>query len=82
MTVVAVNVYPGAGLDSWTQYWRAVGGGEVVYAQDTRREAVRALQVRSAGATVVIDGTGHEVWRDSSATAYETLRAAVERALP
>jgi len=81
VTVVAVNIFPAAGLDHWTQYWKSVGGGDVVYAQDTRREAIRALQVRFAGATVVIDRQGREVWRDNSATDYETLKAAVERAL-
>jgi hypothetical protein len=78
---VAVNIYPAAGLDYWTQYWRSVGGGDVVYAQDTHREAIRALQVRFAGATVVLDGAGREVWRDNSATDYDTLKTAVERAL-
>jgi hypothetical protein len=79
--VVAVNIFPAAALDSWTRYWKSVGGGDVVYAQDTRREAVRALEVRSAGATVVLDRQGREVWRDHSATDYETLKSAVEQAL-
>jgi hypothetical protein len=78
---VAINIFPDLGLERWARYWRSVGGGEVVYAQDTRREAVRAFRVRAAGSTIVLDRQGREVYRDSSATDYETLKAAVERAL-
>jgi hypothetical protein len=78
---VAINIVPETGLEQWAEYWRSVGGGDVVYAQDTRREAVRAFRIRSAGSTIILDRKGREVYRDSSATDYETLKAAVERAL-
>ncbi len=81
VTVVAVNIFPAAGLDYWAQYWKAAGGDDVVLAQDTSREAMLALKVRFAGATIVIDRQGREVWRDDDDTDYETLKAAVERAL-
>ena len=81
LEVIAVNLLLSAPLDYWRQYWRRVGGGDVVYAQDTRREAVRALQIQTAGATVVIDRQGRIVWRDLYATPYEQLQAAVEKAL-
>ena len=79
--VIAVNLLISAPLDYWRQYWLGVGGGDVVYAQDTRREAVRTLEIRTAGATVVINGKGQIVWRDLYATTYETLKEAVEKAL-
>ncbi len=81
LKVVAVNVFPQIALQRWADYWRRAGGGDVVYAQDTRREAIRTLDVQTAGATVVLDREGRVVFSDRFATAYETLKDAVERAL-
>lgn len=80
--MVAVNVMPGAGLARWREYWREAGGGTaVLYAQDSRREAVRALGIRSPGATVVLDRRGRVIFRDASATGYDALKRAVTEAL-
>ncbi|MCZ6474231.1 MAG: hypothetical protein O6934_12395 [SAR324 cluster bacterium] len=81
LEVIAVNLLLSAPLEYWRQYWRRVGGGDVVYAQDTRREAVRELRIQTAGATVVIDRQGRIVWRDLYASPYVELQAAVEKAL-
>jgi len=53
----------------------------VIYAQDRRREAMRALDIQTAGATVVISKQGRVVFRDRAATRYEVLKKAVEAAL-
>ncbi len=79
--VIAVNLLLGAPLDYWRDYWQKAGGGEVIYAQDTRREAIRTLGIQTAGATVVINKKGQIVWRDLQATSYETLKEAVEKTL-
>lgn len=79
--VVAVNIFAAAGLAYWKEYWQMAGGGNVIYAQDTRHEAMRALKVRYSGSTIVLNRNGREVYRDQSATDYETLKAAVEKAL-
>lgn len=79
--MIAVNLLVSAPLDYWRQYWRGVGGGDVVYAQDTRMEAVRALRIQTAGATVVINRKGRIVFRDLYATPYEQLKEAVQKAL-
>lgn len=79
--VIAVNLLISAPLDYWREYWQKVGGGDVIYAQDTRREAIRTLGIQTAGATVVINGKGRIIWRDLYATTYETLKEAVEQAL-
>ncbi len=79
--MIAENIFAGAGLAYWEEYWRGVGGGDVIYAQDTRHQLIRALGVRTAGSTIVIDRNGREVYRDFSATDYETLKTAVEGAL-
>lgn len=81
VVVIAVNIFTGAGLAYWEEYWRGVGGGDVIYAQDTRHQATTALSVRTAGSTIVIDRNGREVYRDFSATDYATLKTAVEGAL-
>ena len=78
--VIAINIFPSASLAEWKDYWQRAGGGDVIFAQDTRHEAMRALEIRSAGATVVVDREGREVYRDGSATAYHVLKAAVEKA--
>lgn len=79
--VIAVNLLPSAPLEYWRDFWRKFGGGDVTYAQDTRREAIRTLNIRTSGATVVINRKGQIVWRDLQATDYETLKEAVEKAL-
>lgn len=79
--MVAVNIYTAAGLPYWKQYWQELGGGDVIFAQDTRREAIRGLNIRTAGATVIIDRKGHIVFRDLSATEYDDLKEGVEKAL-
>ena len=81
MEVIAVNFYPGLHIQIWIDYWRAAGGGDVIYAEDTRREAIRALNIRTAGATVIIDKKGRIVFRDQAATTYGVLKIAVESAI-
>ena len=55
--------------------------GDVIYARDSRQMAVRILQIRYAGATIVIDRSGRKLYRDGRATSFDTLKSAVERAL-
>ena len=81
VNVVAINIDSSVALPEWEQYWRGVGGGSVIYAQDTGSRALRAFGVRYSGTTIVIDRNGRVVWRAGSAVDYETLKAAVEGAL-
>ena len=81
MEVIAVNFYPGLHIQIWIDYWRAAGGGDVIYAEDSRMEAVKALNIRTAGATVIIDKEGRIVFQDRLATRYAVLKIAVESAI-
>ncbi|MCH9044513.1 MAG: TlpA family protein disulfide reductase [SAR324 cluster bacterium] len=80
LEVIAVNVFSQFSLEDWEKYWREVGGGDVIYAHDPRREAIRTLNVRTAGATVIIDKQGRIAFKDQFATTYEELKEAVEKA--
>ncbi|MCH8077037.1 MAG: hypothetical protein IIC64_14625 [SAR324 cluster bacterium] len=76
--VIAVNVFPAAGLEKWRKYLTRFGGGDLIIAQDSRQEVVRAFRVRVAGTTIVIDIEGEEIFRDEVASSYAVLKNAVE----
>ncbi len=79
--MIAVNVFPQIPLDEWERYWRQVAGsGGVIFAQDTRREAIRALDVSTAGATVILDEERRVAFRDRYTTSYEDLKRGVAKA--
>ena len=78
MDVVAVNIFAAAGLDYWRKYLGKFGGGELIIAQDSRQEVMKAFQVRYAGTTIVIDSEGEEIFRDEKASSYAVLKNAVE----
>ena len=79
--VIAVNIYPDVDIQTWIAYWRASGGGNVIYAKDSRQEAIRALNIRTSGATVIIDKKGRIVFQDQYATRYGVLKFAIESAI-
>ena len=79
--VIAVNINPRTHIQTWIAYWRASGGGDVIYAEDSRQEAIRALKIRTSGATVIIDKKGRIVFQDQYATRYGVLKFAVESAI-
>ena len=77
VVVVAVNIWPIFSLREWKAYWHRVGGGNAIFAQDKLPEEVFWVP---AGATIIIDRQGHEVFRDLMATSYKTLKSAIEKA--
>ena len=81
LQVVAINLFRHVSLETWEEYWRGVGGGDVLYASDTERQAILAFNVRTPGATVVVNRNGEVVFQDGYATDYETLLQAVLKAL-
>lgn len=78
---VVVNIWPVYSLQDWKAYWHLVGGGDAVFAQDPNARVFWMLEALSAGATIIIDRDGREVYRDIGATSYETLKSAIEKAL-
>ncbi|MCH8076675.1 MAG: TlpA family protein disulfide reductase [SAR324 cluster bacterium] len=82
LKVIAVNVFPQIPLQKWERYFRQFSGDSgIILAQDTRREAIITLNVRTAGATVILDKQGRIVFRDPLASTYKVLKDAVEKAL-
>ena len=78
MDVVAVNIFAAAGLDYWREYLTRYGGGNLIIAQDSRHEVMKAFQIRYAGTTIIIDSEGEEIFRDEIASSYAVLKNAVE----
>ncbi len=68
-------------LQDWKRYWRGLGAGDVLWAQDLGGNAVSSFNVTALGTTIIIDREGRMVYRDAGATSYERLREEVERAL-
>lgn len=80
--MVAINILPQAGdLREWERYWRSLGGGDVLFAEDASREATAAFNIRAAGTKVIVDRKGRIVFRDVGITPYEQLQSIIERAL-
>ncbi|OGA45480.1 MAG: hypothetical protein A3G24_10520 [Betaproteobacteria bacterium RIFCSPLOWO2_12_FULL_62_13] len=80
--MIAINVLAdSASLRQWEEYWRSVGGEDVLFAEDARGEAVAGFNIRAAGTKIIIDRAGQIIFRDSRITPYEQLRALVERVL-
>lgn len=82
LEVVAINIVPDFGLERWRAFWKSIGAGDVVWAQDTDdNQAVRSYNVQSLGTTIIIGRDGKIVYRDAGATTYEKLREEVLKAL-
>lgn len=79
--VVAINTQPFYGLGQWRDYWRSLGAGDVLWAQDTDYSAVTAYRVTALGTTIIIDREGRVAYRDGGATSYAKLLAEVQKAL-
>lgn len=81
MEVVAINVFPQYSLRQWEAYWRSVGGGDAIFAEDSNQRATVAYNVRASGTKIIIDREGHIVYRAAGVTTYEKLRSEVDKAL-
>ncbi len=81
MEVVAINVFPQYSLREWEEYWRSVGGGNALFAEDTKQRVVFAFKVRAAGTKILINREGQITYRNSRTTTYEKLRSEVKKAL-
>ena len=61
-------------LSDWQQFWNAVGGGKVLWAQDKGGAATSAFQVVALGTTIIVDRQGRVTYRDAGATSYQKLK--------
>jgi len=81
MEVVAVNVFPQYDLRQWENYWRSVGGGDALFAEDTDRKAIVAFNVRVPGTKIIINRKGQIIFRSARGITYEKLRSELDKAL-
>ena len=81
MEVVAINVFPRYSLRQWEAYWRSVGGGDALFAEDTNQRTVVAFKIRAAGRKIIINRERQIVYRKVGVTSYEKLRSEVDKAL-
>ena len=70
-------------LDFWKEYWRRLGAGDVLWAQDTpQANALKTYRaIPFAGTTVIVDRRGRIAYRDDGATSYEKYRELIEKFL-
>lgn len=82
LRVIAVNMVPQDSLQQWQAYWKQLGAGDVIWAQDTPDgRVVQAFNIQGLGATVIIDRKGRVTYRDIGATSYNKLRTEVSKVL-
>lgn len=79
--VIAINLVGQIPLNTWQDYLNQLGLKNATIAVDTDYAAVKACQIRTAGATIVLNKQGHVIHRDRSASTYEQLNLAVSLAL-
>jgi len=79
--VVAINTQPFYNLQYWKTFWRSLGAGDVLWAQDSDYSAIAAYNVLNLGTTIIINRQGRIIYRDGGVTSYNKLRAEVEKAL-
>jgi hypothetical protein len=79
--VVAINTQPSYNLQYWKTFWKSLGAGDVLWAQDTDYRAIAAYNAVTLGTTIIIDRQGRIAYRDGGATSYDKLRAEVEKVL-
>ena len=79
--MVAINFDPSYSLEEWVTFWKGIGAGEVLWAQDTDGSTVRAYQLFALGTEVVVDRNGAVTFRSNGPTGYEKLRSEIRKAL-
>lgn len=80
---VAVLVVDVGGLspERAAEYYRGLGGGDLLYGEDREFRVVQAYEVIELTSTFVIDPEGVVTFRDSGFTSWETLRSEVRESL-
>ncbi len=82
LTVIAVNIWPSNySLDEWVGFWKRIGAGDVLWAQDANDTAIRAYKVMALGTEVIVDREGAIVFRSEGAAGYKELRSELEKVL-
>ena len=56
--VVAINTQPFYNLQYWRRFWKDLGAGDVIWAQDTDNSAIAAYNALTLGTTIIIDTQG------------------------
>lgn len=63
------------------EYYRGLGGGDLLYGEDRGFRVGQAYEVIDLSTTVVIDPRGVVTFRDSGFTSLGTLQAATRRSM-
>ncbi len=79
--VVAINFEPAYSLNQWVAFWKQIGAGDVLWAQDSQRVTPRAYDLVTLGTEIVVDRRGIVTFRSDGPAGYDQLRSAVEQAL-
>ena len=80
LKIVAINIEPRLSLERWRTYWRRLGGGEVIWAQDAQYAATTAFNVQRLGTEIIINAQGRVVSKGAD-LGYERLKRRLDEAL-
>jgi peroxiredoxin len=79
LRVVLVDIDPSSSPQQLQQFVQAVGPNNMTWTFDTDGRLSRTYGIRVLDTTIILDGSGHEVYRDAYPTRFETLRDELER---
>jgi peroxiredoxin len=79
--VVLVVDVGGLSPERAAEYYRGLGGGDLLYGEDRGFRVARAYEVIDLTSTLVIGPDGVVTFRDSGFTTWETLRSEVKKTL-
>ena len=63
------------------RFWKSIGAGDVVWAQDSQRVTPREYEIIALGTEVIVDRQGTVTFRSDGPVGYERLEAEIEKVL-
>lgn len=78
LNVLAIDVDPSDTLDGLKKFRAALHSDPLQWAMDQNGQFAKRFNVQSLDTTVILDGSGHEVYRDLSSSSLAQLQQALK----
>ncbi len=62
-------------------FWKSIGAGDVVWAQDSQRVTAREYELQALGTEVIVDRKGRITFRSDGPAGFKRLEAEIEKVL-
>ncbi len=79
--MVAVNIQPSYSLEEWKGFWKSIGAGDVLWAQDSASSTIAKYELVALGTEVLVDRQGLVTFRSDGPARYGKLRSEIEKVL-